>query len=82
MYAPGGNVALVAEIKAARTTAPRRTQLREQLLITAKAFEAPFALLKGDEGRTWFAIESNGELREMPDDSELIARFGPSDDAR
>jgi hypothetical protein len=76
VYAASGEIVLVAEVKAAGTTALRRTRLEEQLWLTASAFDAPFALLDEQGSRTWFAVDSDKGLREMPDDSEIIERFG------
>ena len=78
VYAPGGEIVLVAEVKAARTTALRRTRLEEQLWLTARAFGAPFALLSEEGSLIWFAVNPDQGLRSMPDDDEIIAKFESS----
>ena len=78
VYAPGGEIVLVAEVKAARTTALRRTRLEEQLWLTARAFGAPFALLSEEGSLLWFAVNPDQGLRSMPDDDEIIAKFESS----
>lgn len=75
VYAPGGEIVLVAEVKAAGTTALRRTRLEEQLWMTARAFKAPFALLDEEGSRTWFAVDPDQGLNEIPDDGAIVERF-------
>lgn len=75
IYGNGGEIVLVAEVKSAGTTALRRTRLEEQLWLTAKAFNAPFALLDEEGSRTWFAVDPDQGLSEIPNDGEIISRF-------
>jgi tRNA A-37 threonylcarbamoyl transferase component Bud32 len=80
VYAEKRRVVLIAEIKVARRSDVDdldTARLEEQLWLTVQAFEAPFAVLDRNGVRTWFAADAEQGLREMPDDSEIVARFGP-----
>ena len=72
-------VALVVEIKMIanqkRYGELQRARTREALWRHMHAFGAPFALLDENGERTWFADDGMKGLREMPDDSEIVARF-------
>jgi len=79
VYAEKRRVVLIAEIK----VAPRSdvddldtARLEEQLWLAVQTFEAPFAVLDRNGVRTWFAADADQGLRKMPDDSEIVARFG------
>lgn len=72
-------VALVVEIKIIanqkRYGELQRARSREALWRHMRAFGAPFALLDENGEQTWFADDGMKGLREMPDDSEIVARF-------
>lgn len=80
VYAEKRRVVLIAEIKVARRSDVDEldtARLEEQLWLTVQLFEAPFAVLDRNGVRTWFAADAEQGLRKMPDDSEIVARFGP-----
>jgi hypothetical protein len=75
-------VALIVEIKGAaskRSGELQRARTREALWRQMHAFGAPFALLDENGQQTWFANDGMKGLREMPDDSEIVARFASSE---
>lgn len=79
VYGEKRRVVLIAEIKVARRSDADdldTARLEEQLWLTVQAFEAPFAVLDRNGVRTWFAADAEQGLRKMPDDSEIVARFG------
>lgn len=79
VYSDRERVALLVEIKFLGTRRYgdlQRARSREALWRKAHQFQAPFALLDEDGARTWFAVDRSSGLREMPDDSEIVARFG------
>lgn len=80
VYSDRERIALLVEVKFIGTRRYgdlQRARTREALWRKAHQFRAPFALLDEDGVRTWFAVDGSSGLREMPDDSEIVARFAP-----
>jgi hypothetical protein len=75
VYTRDGRVALVAEIKASRTSDLEKSRLKEQLWFTARAFDAPYAVIAELDARTWFAVDAKEGLREIPNDLKIVEQF-------
>jgi tRNA A-37 threonylcarbamoyl transferase component Bud32 len=76
VYTRYGQIALIVEVRQSSPQNPLDSaQQEESLWLTAREFGSPFALLQHQNECRWFAVESKTGLREMPDDSEIVARF-------
>jgi hypothetical protein len=70
---------LLAEPKILTGTRNAELQHRrwiEQLWRLAKEFMVPYALLDVEGRRYWFEVDPWAGLRELPNDEEIIAKFG------